>query len=412
MIERQQRTLLLLLLITTLDIMSLSVLIPSFRDLFNSHGINLTMQGWVGSVSSLVTFVMSPILGRASDKWGRVTLLRLSVLGSVLQCAGMLLASGKWSFIAARVLPGLSRCMLPVGFAYVYDISTDLTRTKNISIIGCAGAIGFILGPAIGAFFIHWGPIVSVLRFSFLLSILSFLCLLKLREPDKKRSPSRGSNGDKVSSPVAKVEHSVMDILAGEKGHLVAFHLLGRFMFIVAEFMLHSTLQVFVIQELHMKVSHAGLIVSYMGFMSGIAQFFFVGKYASQLPPLRVLLIASLVSCTAFTLFSDVQGPKALFIVLGIEVFSSVSFLLVNKTCISSTAPSDLSGTVEGMQMGSDTFARAIGGPLGGYLYGAYGPRKLALVSAMLVLCTALSIGLLRRHYGESTVSDVEKKTS
>lgn len=42
------------------------------------------------------------MLGRVSDSVGRVAMLKLSCLGSMLGALGSLYATGKWSFVAAR----------------------------------------------------------------------------------------------------------------------------------------------------------------------------------------------------------------------------------------------------------------------------------------------------------------------
>lgn len=62
-----------LYVLAVLDLMSISTLLPSFRDLFASYDIGLVEQNYVGSASAMVAFFMAPLLGRASDTWGRVS---------------------------------------------------------------------------------------------------------------------------------------------------------------------------------------------------------------------------------------------------------------------------------------------------------------------------------------------------
>jgi hypothetical protein len=63
-----------LFFVALLDIISFSVLLPSYRDIYDSHGLNLTQQGYVSSATAIATFLMSPLLGRLSDTHGRVSL--------------------------------------------------------------------------------------------------------------------------------------------------------------------------------------------------------------------------------------------------------------------------------------------------------------------------------------------------
>jgi hypothetical protein len=46
--------------------------------------------------------------------------------------------------------------------AYIIDCSSGAAITRNQSIIGSSAGMGFVLGPAIGAAALGWGPYVAV----------------------------------------------------------------------------------------------------------------------------------------------------------------------------------------------------------------------------------------------------------
>jgi DHA1 family tetracycline resistance protein-like MFS transporter len=62
-----------------------------------------------------------------------------------------------WLFIG-RVIAGITGASFTTATAYIADVSTDETsRAKNFGLIGAAFGLGFVLGPALGAFLATWG---------------------------------------------------------------------------------------------------------------------------------------------------------------------------------------------------------------------------------------------------------------
>lgn len=59
-----------------LETLALAIILPAYPGLCKEIGIDLKTRGWMISVYSLLQFIMSPLLGRASDVLGRTTMLR------------------------------------------------------------------------------------------------------------------------------------------------------------------------------------------------------------------------------------------------------------------------------------------------------------------------------------------------
>ena len=56
-----------------------------------------------------------------------------------------------------RIIAGITGASFTTAAAYIADVSTPETRTKNFGLIGAAFGVGFILGPAIGGLLAVWG---------------------------------------------------------------------------------------------------------------------------------------------------------------------------------------------------------------------------------------------------------------
>eukprot|EP00752_Nemacystus_decipiens_P009244 g8257.t1 len=185
----------LLCLVMVLDLMTVSVQIPSMTAAFQSHGMDLRWQGWVASVHGIISFVVGPMLGRVSDSVGRVAMLRMSCFGSMLGAFGCLTATGRWTFIAARTLPALLKCSLPISQAYIVDVSQgSAERSKNLGMLGASFGVAFVLGPPLGGTAADYDVRLPFV-ISFLECVLLYFALQFLPEPARKGGGGSGSSG-------------------------------------------------------------------------------------------------------------------------------------------------------------------------------------------------------------------------
>lgn len=130
-----------------------------------------TYGGWLGFAYAFTQFIFSPIIGNLSDQYGRRPILLISLLGFALDYLFLAVAPSIGWLFAGRIIAGLTGASIATASAYIADVSTDETRTKNFGLIGAAFGFGFIIGPVIGGLLGHYGA-----RIPFY--VASVLCLL------------------------------------------------------------------------------------------------------------------------------------------------------------------------------------------------------------------------------------------
>ena len=135
-------------------------LLPGFAE--DNFQPGFTLKGLViGSIIasfSLMQFLFAPAWGRLSDRIGRRPVMLVSNLGACGSYALFAFASsmsgtvGLLWILASRIFAGICGANLSVASAYIADISPPEKRSARMGLIGMAFGLGFIFGPALGAF--------------------------------------------------------------------------------------------------------------------------------------------------------------------------------------------------------------------------------------------------------------------
>ena len=137
------------------------VVVTIMRDIMNDVGIpinQLQRITWIVTMYLLGYIAAMPLLGRASDRFGRKLLLQASltlfIVGSVITA----LAGGFGDFhllIAGRTIQGVaSGALLPVTLALGADLWSQRNRAGVLGGIGAAQELGSVLGPLYGIFIV------------------------------------------------------------------------------------------------------------------------------------------------------------------------------------------------------------------------------------------------------------------
>lgn len=151
------------ILITALiDSISFGIIIPVFPKLIMGME-NCTVEeasligGGMMSVFALSQFIFSPIMGNLSDRYGRRPVLLASLFGFGLDYVLLAFAPSIGWLYAGRIIAGMLGASYTTATAYISDISTEETKSKNYGMLGAAFGMGFIIGPVIGGLMATWG---------------------------------------------------------------------------------------------------------------------------------------------------------------------------------------------------------------------------------------------------------------
>ena len=229
-VKRQQH--LLIFLTVLIDLIGFGILIPVIQPIANDLGAPVWIATLLMGVYSLMQFIFSPVLGRLSDRIGRVPVLvrslwasvggylimSLAVSGMVPNMVGILL------LFTARIITGIGGASISTAQSYLSDITAPEKRAGVMGMIGAAFGLGFMIGPVIGGSLTHLVGKPAPFLFAAGLSILNvFLMARRLPEtlPPEKRGTSR-------------VSPSVFAVAAANRGTALPSLLLANFLIIGA----------------------------------------------------------------------------------------------------------------------------------------------------------------------------------
>jgi MFS transporter, DHA1 family, tetracycline resistance protein len=160
---KRKPSLLVIFLSVFIDLVGFGIVLPllpgfaedDFHPGFSATGVIIGCI--IGSFSAM-QFFFAPAWGRLSDRIGRRPVMLISNLGAAGSYCLFAIAAGiggTWGLIGllvSRIFAGICGANLSVASAYIADITTPEKRSKGMGMIGMAFGLGFIFGPAIGAF--------------------------------------------------------------------------------------------------------------------------------------------------------------------------------------------------------------------------------------------------------------------
>lgn len=149
------RALVIILAAVALDAVGIGLIFPILpgllRNLVQGSDVAL-LVGLTLSVYALMQFIMSPVLGALSDRYGRRPVLLISLAGAAVDYLVMTVAPEFWMLVVGRAVAGMTSANMAVATAYLTDISTPEQRPRRFGYIHALFGIGFIVGPVLGGF--------------------------------------------------------------------------------------------------------------------------------------------------------------------------------------------------------------------------------------------------------------------
>ncbi len=116
-----------------------------------------SLGGWLYFAYALAQFMMAPVLGGLSDRFGRRPVVLLSLLTYAIDFLLLAMAPTYAWLVLARTISGATSATYTTANAVIADVSPPEKRAANFGLMGAAFGLGFIIGPVIGGLVSEFG---------------------------------------------------------------------------------------------------------------------------------------------------------------------------------------------------------------------------------------------------------------
>ncbi|KAL2007635.1 hypothetical protein VTN00DRAFT_7617 [Thermoascus crustaceus] len=298
----------------------------SFAKPIDSRYDIVLLGGALGSLFSLLQAIAAPFIGRLSDRRGRRTALLWSMTGNILSVALWVAATDFRTFLASRIVGGLSEGNVQLANAIATDISDESQRGATMALVGACFSVAFTCGPALGAALssittVAANPFATAAGFSLFLIVLETAYLyfylpethprfVNAGKAEAARTETSKPNGSSIPSTKAEANQQSPREHTNHPMLLNITHFLFLLPFSGLEFSLpFLTATLYANNSTSSPSALNGRLLSLMGLIASLLQ----GTVVRRLPPLVTIRVGVLACTISFFLLARISSISGLY---------------------------------------------------------------------------------------------------
>ncbi|MGC2561524.1 MAG: MFS transporter [Nitrososphaeraceae archaeon] len=416
-----------ILLVNFVGTLGFSIVLPFLVFLVMKFGGDAIVYGLLAATYPAFQLIGAPLLGRWSDIYGRKKVLLLSNVGTsvgwILFLFALFLPAEKsftidLTFLGtiiiiaplvllflARAIDGITGGNISIANAYLADLSSDETRSKNFGKMAISSNLGFILGPALagilgGTIYGEILPVTAALVLSLVtLFVIGFLLRESRPLSEEILVPEEGTIR-KVFAQECRDCYSTegtkkprfKDIFRLEH---ISFLLLLYFFIFLGFNIYYAAFPTHAANDLKWSITQLGIFYAVLSGIMVLVQGPILRKALKKFSEEKLVVIGSLILGTNFILFVSnnivsVGGAVILFAVGNGLMWPSFMSILSRR------AGSKLQGAVQGVAGSFGGLASIIGLILGGFLYSSIGAATFLISAGIIYAIFVMSFRLMK----------------
>ncbi len=374
-------------------------LLPFYADRFGASG---TQIGVLVLSYSAAQFLLAPVWGRLSDRFGRRPILIVGLLGSAVSYLVFAYAGSITALLLSRIMAGVGGANIPVAQAYIADITPPEKRAGGMGLIGAAFGLGFIFGPAIGGILAPIAPEAPGLAAAALCFTNAILALFFL--PESLSPEERAGRVDPAISFRDRPSRFQEARAIFQNPEFVK--ILGvSFLFTAAFSAIHPVFPLFAAERFGLDERGVGWLFAFMGTVSALMQGGVVRVLVPRVGEAGLVRLASIpfvLGLGGVGLAPSIPWLLVALFLLSVGFGGTLPSLV---SLLSRSSSAAFQGGSLGVGQSVSALAR-IGGPLMGGaawdLFGGPGPFLTGALVALAAALWGLSLPSRRGGGGES----------
>ena len=423
-IERQSQ-LFPLLLVNFIGTLGFSIVLPFLVFLVRDFGGNAIAYGILGATYSAFQLIGAPILGKWSDVYGRKKILLLSnagtLVGWIFFLVALFLPVEKFTLdnallgtfvislpllvlFLARAIDGITGGNISVANAYLADISSNESRSRNFGKMAVSQNLGFIVGPALAG--ILGGTIYGAILPVSAALILSLVTIIVIGLRLKESKPGPPEILVQEEGTIRKVfSQECKDCFDNENPKKLKFrdvfklkhipYLLVLYFLIFLGFnIFYASFPIHAAVGLKWSVTQLGIFYAVLSGIMVVIQGPVLRKALKKFSEQKLVIIGSVILGTNFILFMS----NITFVIYGAVILFALGNGLMwpsFMSILSKRAGTTLQGAVQGVAGSFGSLASIIGLILGGTLYNLIGATTFLVSAGVIFTAFIMSFRLL-----------------
>jgi MFS family permease len=422
----KQSSLFPILLVNFVGTLGFSIVLPFLVFVVMKFGGNAIVYGLLAATYPAFQLIGSPILGKLSDTYGRKKILLLSNVGTsigwLLFLFALFLPSNTFSInipllgafvviipllvlFLGRAIDGITGGNISIANAYLADLSSDSTRSKNFGKMAISSNLGFILGPALAGILggTIYGPILPVLA-ALILSLVTIVVIVILLRETKPSSeemlvPEQGTIRKAFSQECRECyldtsakKPKLQDVF---KLKHISFLLVLYFLIFLGFNIYYAAFPTHAANDLKWSVTQLGIFYAVLSGIMVLIQGPVLRKALKKFSEEKLVIIGSIILGTNFILFvsNNIVSVGAAVILFAVgNGLMWPSFMSI----LSRYAGSKLQGSVQGVAGSFGGLASIFGLVLGGFLYNSIGAVTFLISAGVIFSIFMMSFQLLK----------------
>ena len=342
-----------------IDSTGLGIIIPSLPSLVAdiahiSIKESAKYYGPILGCYAFMQFLFSPIIGALSDRFGRRPILLLSLFGLGVDYVFMYFAPSLMWLVVGRCLAGMFGASYTTATAYIADISTPETKTKNFGMVGAAFGIGFVIGPAIGGLlgdFNMRAPFLFAAGLSLLNLIYGAIVLKESLSFENRRAFSW-----KRSNPIGA-------FFQLKKYKKFAWVFVVLFLLFLGAMAIQSTWNYYTIEKFGWKIRDVGYSLTAVGVCIAIVQGGLAGKISKKLGDEKTATLSMVITVFTMLAIAFAANSWMLYAFMLPYAFSGLANPAISSIMSNKTSENE-QGELQGVMTSVLSIAEIIGPPM------------------------------------------------
>ncbi len=426
-----------LLLSNFIGTMGFSIVLPFLVFLVIDFGGNSLVYGILAAIYPAFQLIGAPLLGRWSDTIGRKKVLLISNGGTFVGWVVFLIALfvPVWNIYSvnsiilgtfvitlpliilflARALDGITGGNISVANAYLADISTDKSRSKNFGKMAISSNLGFIVGPALAGILgsTVYEEILPVLAAVFI-SLIALIVIAFMLKESKVTTTATTATTTTASLVEISEKESIRKVFSCEPKECykipnpknlsfldvfrlkdISFLLVLYFFIFLGFNIYYTSFPIHAVSGLKWTVTEMGIFYSVLSGVMILVQGPVLRKALQKFSEEKLVVIGSLILGVNFALF---MFNSTVLVYVALVLFALGNGLMWPSfmSILSKRAGTVHQGVIQGVGSSMGSLASIIGLILGGLLYNLIGPTTFLISAAVIFMVFVMSFRLLK----------------